>query len=62
MFSPMVAIASLIAALEHGSERVRQKYGYGCGHAAVQIRTIEQLAKPFLDDPQARVVVESFQD
>jgi uncharacterized repeat protein (TIGR04042 family) len=49
------------AALEHGSERVRLKYGYGCGHAAAQIREIAHHAAPFLDDPQARVVIESFE-
>lgn len=50
------------AALEHASERVRQKYGYGCAHAAIQISQIEHLAGRFLDDDQASITVESYED
>ncbi len=48
------------AALEYASERVAQKYGYGCGHALGQIREIEAQAKPFLGG-DGHVVVESFE-
>ena len=48
-------------ALEHASERVAQKYGYGCGHAAQQIREIEQTAARFVDHPHAVVVVEGYE-
>lgn len=47
-------------ALEHGSERVRQKYGYGCGQAQWQIAEIERLAARFLDTPAAYVSVMDF--
>ncbi len=48
-------------ALEHASERVAQKYGYGCGHAVQQIREIEQTAARFADQPQAIVIVEGYE-
>jgi uncharacterized repeat protein (TIGR04042 family) len=48
-------------ALEHGSERVRRKYGYNCAHAQWQIEEIERLAAQFTDTPQARVSVVSFE-
>ncbi len=47
------------AALEHASERVAQRYGFGCGHAAAQIREIEHTAGRFHGLAQT-VVVESF--
>lgn len=47
------------AALEHASARVAQRYGYGCGHAAAQIREIESTARRF-DLPTQTVVVEGF--
>ena len=48
------------AALGIASERVRQKYGMGCGHALAQIAEIERIAARFADRPDARVTVESF--
>lgn len=47
------------AALEHASERVAQRYGFGCGHAATQIRDIERIARRF-DEPSQTVIVEGF--
>ena len=47
------------AALEYASERVAQRYGFGCGHAAAQIREIEHTARRF-HEPTQTVVVESF--
>jgi len=49
------------AALEHASRRVAEKYGFGCAHALAQIREIQNLAAPFAADPQARIIVESFE-
>lgn len=45
-------------ALEHASERVRQKYGYGCGHASSQIAMIEARAAHFssMQDPRVSVI------
>lgn len=48
------------AALEYASERVAQKYGYGCGHAHAQIREIEARAASFAGG-DGNVVVESFE-
>ena len=48
-------------ALEHGSERVRQKYGYGCAQAQLQIEEIERLAVRFIDTPAACVSVVDFE-
>jgi uncharacterized repeat protein (TIGR04042 family) len=48
-------------ALEHGSERVRQKYGYGCAQAQLQIEEIERLAVRFVDMPAACVSVVNFE-
>lgn len=53
------------AALQYASERVARIYGYGCGHAAAQIREIEHIAGRFGDGPAgdaAVVVVEAFED
>ena len=50
------------AALEHASERVAQKYGTGCGQALAQITVIQSRARPFMDDPDARITVEHFED
>lgn len=55
-----VAITS--EALERGSERVRRKYGFGCGHAAMQVAIIESFAKRFAGLPNAQVTVEAFED
>jgi uncharacterized repeat protein (TIGR04042 family) len=54
-------VAASRAALEHASERVAQKYGWGCGHAAAQIREIEATAQRWAGDPQATVTVVSFE-
>ncbi len=53
-------VASCRSALEHGSERVKKKYGFGCGHALAQIREIEARAVAYRDDASARITVESF--
>jgi len=47
----------LRAALEYASERVRQKYGHGCAHAAIQIASIEQTAGRYRQDASAMVQV-----
>ena len=49
-------------ALEIASERVRLKYGYGCGHAAHQLAEIERIAAQFDARPDARVTVEAFEE
>lgn len=49
------------AALEHASQRVAQRYGFCCGHAAAQIREIENIARRF-DQPAQTVVVEAFEE
>jgi uncharacterized repeat protein (TIGR04042 family) len=48
-------------ALEHGSERVRRKYGYGCAHAQWQIAELERLAVQFTETPNAYISVVSFE-
>jgi uncharacterized repeat protein (TIGR04042 family) len=48
-------------ALQHASERVRQKYGYGCGHATYQISEIEECARRFSETPDARVTLVEFE-
>jgi uncharacterized repeat protein (TIGR04042 family) len=45
-------------ALNIGSERVREKYGYACSAALDQLARIEQTAAAFADD--ATVTVERF--
>jgi uncharacterized repeat protein (TIGR04042 family) len=52
-------VARARAALEYGSERVAQRYGFGCAHAIAQIREIEHAAHHFQGLAQT-VVVESF--
>jgi uncharacterized repeat protein (TIGR04042 family) len=47
-------------ALNIGSERVRQKYGFACSSALDQLRRIEETAARFEGAADARVVVESF--
>jgi uncharacterized repeat protein (TIGR04042 family) len=49
-------------ALGIASERVRQKYGYGCGHATAQLAEIERMAAQFGHQPGALVAVEAFQE
>ena len=49
-------------ALEIASERVRRKFGYSCAHAAHTVGEIERIAARFADQPDARIVVESFEE
>ncbi len=47
-------------ALNIGSERVREKYGFACSSALDQLRRIEDLAARFEASPDPVVRVESF--
>lgn len=47
-------------ALNIGSERVREKYGFACSSALDQLRRIEELAARFEASPDPVVQVESF--
>lgn len=47
-------------ALNIGSERVREKYGFACSSALDQLRRIEELAARFEASPEPVVRVESF--
>jgi uncharacterized repeat protein (TIGR04042 family) len=49
-------------ALRIASERVRQKYGYTCGHASAQLDEIERIAARFEATPDALVIVEAFEE
>jgi uncharacterized repeat protein (TIGR04042 family) len=49
-------------ALEIASERVREKYGWSCSRAQAQLKRIEAAAKVFAAMPDARVVVDAFED
>jgi len=49
-------------ALGIASERVRQKYGYGCGHAVAQLTEIERIAAQFTEHADARVAVVAFEE
>ncbi|WP_233805338.1 MSMEG_0570 family nitrogen starvation response protein [Paraburkholderia sp. HP33-1] len=44
-------------ALNIGSERVREKYGFACSSAMDQLARIEEHAQRFATDPQAEVKV-----
>ncbi|MGQ0698946.1 MAG: MSMEG_0570 family nitrogen starvation response protein [Panacagrimonas sp.] len=48
--------------LAHASERVRERYGYACSSAAMQLEQIERIASGFAQTPGARVTVESFHE
>ena len=48
------------ASLEHASQRVADKYGFGCAQAFQQIRQIEEVAARYAGEPGARIVVEAF--
>jgi uncharacterized repeat protein (TIGR04042 family) len=50
------------SALAIANERVRQKYGMGCGHAAAQLVEIELTAARFAHQPDATVTVEAFEE
>lgn len=54
-------VARSRAALEHASQRVTARYGFGCGQALQQIRVIEEAAARFAADPDARITVEAFE-
>ena len=45
-------------ALQIGSDRVREKFGFGCGHAMATIDRISELAAGY--DPTSLVLVERF--
>ncbi|HEY4317467.1 MAG TPA: MSMEG_0570 family nitrogen starvation response protein [Herbaspirillum sp.] len=47
-------------ALNIGSERVREKFGYACSSALDQLGRIEQIAGGFDQQENAQVVVEAF--
>jgi uncharacterized repeat protein (TIGR04042 family) len=49
-------------ALEHASERVRQRYGYACSSAASQLATIEHRAASFATTPNAVITVIAFDE
>jgi uncharacterized repeat protein (TIGR04042 family) len=49
-------------ALRIASERVREKYGHACVHAAAQLAEIERIAAQFDDQPDACVEVEAFEE
>jgi uncharacterized repeat protein (TIGR04042 family) len=48
--------------LDIGSERVKEKFGWHCSRAAAQAARIETVAKSFAELPDARVVVDAFED
>ena len=49
-------------ALEIASERVKEKYGWSCSRAQAQLSRIETAAKRFAAMPDARVIVDAFED
>lgn len=49
-------------ALEIASARVRRKLGYGCARAAHTAGEIERMAARFADQPDAKIVVEAFEE
>ena len=49
-------------ALNIASERVRAKYGFSCSSAMDQLTRIEAAAKAFSHVPDARVIVDAFQE
>jgi uncharacterized repeat protein (TIGR04042 family) len=49
-------------ALTIADERVRQRYGFGCGNAVLQLATIERTAATFADLPDGQVTVEGFEE
>jgi uncharacterized repeat protein (TIGR04042 family) len=49
-------------ALEIAGERVREKYGWSCSRARPQLGRIEKAAKRFAAVPDARVIVDAFED
>ena len=49
-------------ALRIASDRVKAKYGMSCSRALAQLVRIETAAGAFVDVPDARVVVEGFDE
>jgi len=49
-------------ALEIASERVRRKFGYSCAHAAHTLGEIERIAERFAGMPDAKIMVEAFEE
>ncbi len=49
-------------ALNHASERVRQRYGFACSSAMGQLQQIEHTAARFIEIKDARVTLKSFED
>jgi len=49
-------------ALDIASDRVEAKYGYRCSRAVAQLARIEQAAASFVGRPDARVIVEAFEE
>lgn len=49
------------AALNHASERVRQRYGYACSSAAQQLSEIERQAMAYAASADATVTVLRFE-
>jgi uncharacterized repeat protein (TIGR04042 family) len=49
-------------ALTIANERVKAKYGYACSQAIVQLDRIETAASEFADIPEARVVIDAFEE
>lgn len=50
------------AAYAIANQRVREKYGYECGHAAAQLADIEHTAAQFAGNAGASVAVEAFEE
>jgi uncharacterized repeat protein (TIGR04042 family) len=49
-------------ALDIASERVKEKYGWHCSRAQAQLARIEAAAKGFAALPDARVIIDRFED
>jgi len=49
-------------ALEIASERVRAKYGRPCSRAEAQLKRIETVVERFAAMPNARVIVDAFEN
>lgn len=57
----VLSLAEFVArsreALGQASERVRAKYGFGCGQATQQLAEIVQAARRFQPEAEARVTI-----
>jgi len=54
-------VRAATAALEEASERVRARYGMGCGHAMHQADQIREAGRRFAGIPGATVHIERFE-